>query len=626
MPLVIDNKIVNNFYLGSSLGVQMTIGGQRGASGLPAGATAVWYMDDYTDGGAFFRPHVPNAVAPTSTIPANLLSAPRHYFNNGSYYTKLASPTVTDDAVAGPTGITDAATVVAGASDWGLFWTITSLPAGTYTLVVEGMSNNGSDQSIRQGNGNGTLETKTYSTSYVRHATTFVHGGGNCPVNIVRASASAAASIRVYEACLYAGSVDRGRVTLEGHLVFGPDAYNGQPPTASGGLLTLGTGNKISLAQFEAFSNVTEFTVIGVGRRNGAPPGAGFYQAFLSSASTNGFNTLGAMFSDGTGEGQVLTFGSTSGSSGAGEIIGGEKGGLWNYQNDIWTSIGARYDGTTGTLWRGDIRAFQGTRASQSASLRDLVVGGILTSMANYSLSSVAYWTRALSDAEMRQAYNVLKARAARSSFTVTERDFYCAEGDSITWGTLTGVTQAYPHLYGVNSSPSVDGVVVARPSATLLAAFDIETGNSLEARAAYVDAMIPPNKGGRKFVLSLLVANDFVNGYSDAAAYAVAVSDYIAARRAAGWDKIALGTVLPRNNAPFNVLRNAYNAIITGTGWAAANGVDGIMDFAADATIGPDAAALDVGLYPDGIHPSQSVHTTYMEPIARAVLNSLLA
>jgi hypothetical protein len=66
---------------------------------------------------------------------------------------------------------------------------------------------------------------------------------------------------------------------------------------------------------------------------------------------------------------------------------------------------------------------------------------------------------------------------------------------------------------------------------------------------------------------------------------------------------------------------RNTINAIFTGAGWAAANGVDAICDFAADPTIGTDAAGNDTTYYSDGIHPTQVTHNI-MQSIYAGVVN----
>lgn len=587
-----------------------------------ADADGVWNTAHYS---ASPRPHVPNAASSTA-FPGNMLTAERHMFSKAAFFDVLGTPTIVDNSVSGPGGATDAAVLTGGAEDWALYRIIDPLPAGDWTMVVVARSNTGSPQNFRMGAFPNPFVTKTAGTTYARHTVTFnVAAPGLVALNFLRAVSSAAGSFRIHEVALYPGSADLGAHTLAGHMVFGADAFT-DPPNVDEGFLSIPAGNnpKLGLAQFESFTALTGFTVVALGKRLVAPLGTNIYQTALSSA--DGYNRLTATMAGGPPQdGPLLAFGSTSGTIGAGDIISGHKPGLWNYTDDQVVCIGSRYDGTKGTIWRGDIRAVEGAAVGATAQVRDLVLGSILGGQtASYAFAAIAYWPRALSDDEMRSAYSFFKTTASASGIDVSEQDFICAEGDSITQGF--GTTTSYALIFGGNSSPAVDGVVVARPSATLLAAYDIETGNSLEARATYVDAMIPPDKNGRRFILSVLTGNDFVNGYASAAAYAAEVADYAAARRSAGWDKIVLCTMLPRTAAiapGFNALRNAFNAIVTAPGWATANGFDAIADLAGVAGMGADADAVNATNYPDGVHPSAAGHAL-LEPVYRATINGL--
>jgi lysophospholipase L1-like esterase len=98
---------------------------------------------------------------------------------------------------------------------------------------------------------------------------------------------------------------------------------------------------------------------------------------------------------------------------------------------------------------------------------------------------------------------------------------------------------------------------------------------------------------------------------------------------------KVILGTILPQNNptadslcncpwtANFNVKRNT----VLNPAFRAAVGVhvDAIADYAANPTIGVDAAALNTALFPDGTHPSGSAHQI-MHSIFNPEANKLLA
>ena len=113
-------------------------------------------------------------------------------------------------------------------------------------------------------------------------------------------------------------------------------------------------------------------------------------------------------------------------------------------------------------------------------------------------MQSIVLYDRALSDDEVLQATQYLNARASDQSITVGTTRWLCPEGDSITYGTGATSSQGYARVFGANSSPSVVGFVPAIARSTIA---------DVESRASVVDSMIPPNKYGKQFVLSLLIA-----------------------------------------------------------------------------------------------------------------------
>ncbi len=188
-------------------------------------------------------------------------------------------------------------------------------------------------------------------------------------------------------------------------------------------------------------------------------------------------------------------------------------------------------------------------------------------------LDAASVWNRALSDAEVRAAYNFLSGHAAASSITLATPRIYIAEGDSLTGG----FTFCYPYLFGPNASPSVQAADYGTSGATL---------STLNSRAATIDAIIPPNPGSRKFILSVLLGANDLSGTNST--FAADLATYCDARRAAGW-KVVVCTVLPSTGGQINTQRGAVNtAIRTWTGVHA----DAIADFASDGPMGPDAAA----------------------------------
>ena len=86
---------------------------------------------------------------------------------------------------------------------------------------------------------------------------------------------------------------------------------------------------------------------------------------------------------------------------------------------------------------------------------------------------------------------------------------------------------------------------------------------------------------------------------------------------------EVIVTTLLPNNawNGTQQTTRNDFNTLVR-TNWASF--ADGLADFAADATMGPQAAAANTALYPDGLHPSPLGHS-YLAPIAAAAVQALL-
>ena len=134
------------------------------------------------------------------------------------------------------------------------------------------------------------------------------------------------------------------------------------------------------------------------------------------------------------------------------------------------------------------------------------------------------------------------------------------------------------------------------------------------------VDAVIPPNTAGRTFILSVLIGtNDLHGGVSIVPTYLTDLAAYLDARRAAGW-KVVLCTVPPGTASGFNAARNLANTTLRT--WVGVH-ADALCDFAADPTMGPDAAASDTSLYGDGEHPT-AAGQAILEPIYRAAINGI--
>lgn len=146
-----------------------------------------------------------------------------------------------------------------------------------------------------------------------------------------------------------------------------------------------------------------------------------------------------------------------------------------------------------------------------------------------------------------------------------------------------------------------VDTIMAGKTSAPLR-----ETGRA-ESRAT------------RKYIFSVMIGtNPDTSNYTT---QATNVGNYLLARRAAGADKVIVGTILPRGDGildgsqngvdtNFEIYRQGYNAIIRGASWKSTYQVDGIFDFGAEPTVGAPGAWSNKTYYPDdNIHPGVAAY-----------------
>lgn len=574
-------------------------GSYTAPGGMPSGALGIWYADQYQTSP---RNAVPNAASATS-VSSNLVSAPRHLFNNGAYFSQNAT-TIVDNATTAPDGLTEASTVVWGNTDSYVKTVTMTLPAGTYTVGIDVKTTDSSTVSFRMGP-NGSMVTKSANGSWQSFSTTFTIGSLQDPnVIFVRsANTTTPANLAICNARVFAGSSDLGADIMRGHMYFGSTNYDTAQPTYASGVLTLNAGGKFGTVQMPTSNSLTAWTAIVVGERLAAPSGQ--FQPFLSKIQS--YTAFSALYAGSVGP--EMQYG------GANPIL--DDNNLWQYTNNEWHVITNVYSSPNATLWLDDVPLVTGSSSGLTASIQDLWVGVLNNTgiWSKYAFNAMALYNRALSSNEIRQAVSTLKSRASRSSITLNTHRILLAEGDSITWGTNTTNVIGYPGRFAVNSNPIANGVNRAVPGSTLA---------NIISRASADDAVIPGNKNGRTFIYTLLIGRNDLVGYSGGATqYAADVASFLAARKAAGWDKVVLCTVLPSTVANFNTQRNLLNAIYTGAGWATAHNIDAICDFAADATMGPDSAASNATLYGDGTHPTDTGQNN-LEVIYRAVINAL--
>lgn len=563
------------------------------AGSLPSGLVGLWPMDTYETSP---KPAVPNMVNAATARSANLITATRRAF----VATGLGSldmwgrtnVTVVDSAAVGPDGLTEASTVVStGANDWYVDHTVT-LPAGTYTLSVYIKSNDGNAQSIRLGR-LGSEATKAVTTSWARITTTFTVTAGAIQCVACRGiDGATAGSVQICDATLHAGSSDLGPDVLAGHCYFGINAY-AETTSVSGGIYIGAFSTRRALAQFPtaSFSAVTMIAVMRCARSVGLGYPLGLTNAQIALFGENGG------IADANFHGSSLIFNTA---------IRRLYPNLWKYLGAGWTVRGASYDGVTGRFWVDDILFAQTPLTLAATSAADWFIDAF----SDDDVAIVGLWNRALSASEYRTAVTTLKARAALSSITtITERILIC-EGDSImVAGTTNG---GFPKLAAANLSPICHGYNGAISGSTL--------NVTMAARAAVVNAIVPPSPGARKFILAIEIGhNDQVGGRTTAQFLADYASYYTAAK-AAGWTDVVACTVTPTTVAGGNTWRNVVNpALVGGIGVYC----DHVVNFDLVSGMGADGDASNATNYSDGTHPTDAGNVL-LEPAFTAVINAI--
>ena len=565
---------------------------------LPSGAIGVWYADQVvtTAGG---RAYVPNVQSASPATPS-LWGPTRRLYGNTDFWSQ-SLVTITDSAAAAQDGTSGDASRYNGTGD-SYIQRATILAAGTYTIAAWVKSNTGSSQNFRMRFfTDGLSATKTATTGWQRFTFTgTVAAGARLMTPIASADGVTALDLLFHDIELFAGSADLG-VAPASHLYLGTQIGAFVPTYAGGALDFSAGGGAAGYIQFPAATAGSLWTALAIGSKVAA---GSSYQAFLSRIQS--FGQFSAMFEQATNNEAYLTSGNYVSS-------------YIKHLSTGFHGFAHRYDGTRFNSFVADVKAFDKVSSFSSVSLQDLWVGVVNGTgfLSGYKIAAIALFNRSLSDLEVVQAYAALAAHASSGGVTMADSStrFVLAEGDSIT-----GASVSYPVVFGPNASPAAIIANNAVGSATLSG----NSGNSLDGRKAVNKAFIPASPGSRAFIYTVLIGrNDFLTWSADPAGYAAAVGAHMLEMKQAGFTKTALATVLPSTATNFNAWRNTVNATIKAAGFTTTYSIDAIIDFAADATMGPDAAAANTTYYADGIHPTTAGQAA-LEPVYRAVVNAL--
>jgi hypothetical protein len=572
---------------GRLLPLVMQAGGGGSGPVMPSGAIGRWKMSDHD---ATVRPYVPNSVVGGSA-PVNLMNGTRECFAQTTFWSAKTQCTLLDYAAVGPSGATDAATMISSGTGWVFARQLQSVPAGTYTVAAFVKRNTGTDQTFKFSIPVGVTATqKTATAVWQRFTQTFTHAGGTIANLGLINDAATQASLQITDIELYAGSSDLGPEPASvGHLFLGRTKWQNTGSYASG-ILDMSAANTFGLIQFPTNYNTSAgVTVVTLARKKSASSG---YVASLSTLENYG-TFRACLENNGIPDFFI--------GNGAVTKPGAQYAANWNLVGKGWFSHAHRYDGTSErTIWFDQGQIQKGTNAPTNVNLRNFFFSTVISDTygQGYEWADMAFFNRSLTDEEIVTAQQVMLAESGLDRGVVR---FGLFAGDSISNGTA-----AYPYLYLANDSPEVIGGI-----------YTVVNGTMADVGLNLIGKVIPADRApGSKYIVTFMVTN----GLSDAAAYLATLGTIVDTLKAQG-ALVYLATLLPRGNTGHNTLRNAVNVGIDAM--LAANRIAGIIPFAADPTIGTDAAGFDTGLYPDGIHPTNTVQSNNLEPIFRPVVNA---
>lgn len=592
--------------------------------GSPRDPVGLWAVDSYS---ASPQPFITNLANKSPGASLNLKRMPRRAFNS-LFYNKT-NVVVSDNSVEGVTVGTNDAAVVTGTGNWLLAFGSNqgTIPAGTYIIVATVKRNAGVDQlfAFTKDAGATRSAVQTATSAYQRLSYTFTLGAPSNNLNLALCSSDGVASavLNLESLELFSGAVDPGRSVDDGNIYLG--RAHGVAPAYAAGVLS-NSANNVSACSLPAryafpkwsfsalieqasltttsgiFSDVNSFANFAA-QVAGQPttPGGSPMTAIANTVMTNFVGTLGGGM--------------------------GQRGGFFNLVGKGYHLVTRTYDGVAEELWLDDVRLFRHERVLTDRNLRDFLafvdVNGVGIGM-NYA-GLVGFWDRAVSAAEVRSFFYYQRLRNPLLNIPgLRTGRFIGIEGDSNHGGQSQ---TCWPWLFKDNDSPENIGTVWAVVGTRLDHTTDasLPTLPTLSDRAAQLDAVIPPDRFGRTFVLTIGTGTNDLGQYASAAAYITAFRAYCMARAAAGW-KVCVFTIPPIDgNATHNTRRATVNADILAN-WAS-YGMESaarIINIAGDAIIGPDnSRAVNPTYWADTVHFS-ALGNAVVETYARAVINAV--
>lgn len=575
------------------------------SASVPSGALGIWYAADaVTSPRAMIKNSVSNAAG---NMDPNILIGPRRVFSS-SMYSLGAGTTVVDSDNVAPDGSTEASSVNSSA---GVSWSITAsapLTAGTYTAAISVKWLGAGSADFRMGDGSSPA-SKTATGSWARYTATFTKGSaGTVSIVFQSPGGGSQANFAIADLQLFSGISDLNTTwnTLKplsirnADLMVGTHGNNQTVGSVSGGVIVWGSNG---LVQFNSFTP-SQYSLFYVAKKN-ASGQQGTWQSILASADVGGLQwqnfAVGPRINGNVGARLPST--TMDPATTATPRIASNDG-LWGGAGFGPFVAVHTFNGTTSAGFMNGVKLLGTTQSPIAVSSADLWYGqginGGSSFRTAYETNVLGVYDTGLSDTNARLINTVFKTQ-----FSVPTHRIVAFEGTSITNGTGGTSGLDYPQQAALLTTTKNFGANFGIAGSTMA---------TITARSSYMDALLTPTPS-QTMILHLEVgANDTTN-----ATFLTNLASYCDARRAAGF-KVILATILPQNDGTFNTNRNSANTTIRT--WVGVH-VDAIDDWAADATIGTDAAGSDVLKYGDGKHPTPATYAA-MAAITGAAIDSI--
>jgi hypothetical protein len=276
--------------------------------------------------------------------------------------------------------------------------------------------------------------------------------------------------------------------------------------------------------------------------------------------------------------------------------------------NDRWVIVGYASD-ANGTDFYLD-----GVLSARSAFVAPIPSNTMLTLMAynggpypfTGDMSGIALWNSKLSQSQMKNAANILRARLLVKGYQPQSiNTVYLVEGDSNSFGQQTG-RYCWTHQIASLFPLSVQGSMFARSGDTLA---------HLESRQATVASVIQEHvTAGRRVVVSVLIGhNDTITNADQATSYYNRLAAYYGVLMAAG-AKVVSCSLLPTQNENF-----AFKAQVNAALLADPSKYTAYCNFAANSNLG----VWNSSYWADFKHPNQDGFNL-MAQIAHPIISGL--